>query len=55
MKLSILFSSKEEYLDSLYECLEEVNIMEDCKIKTYVICNILRELFEVTGAINDID
>lgn len=54
MELRYLFNNKEEYINSLYECLEELNIMEDCKIKTYSICNILKELFEITGAINDI-
>lgn len=54
MELSILFNSKEKYLDSLYECLKDLNTMEDCKIKTYAICNILKELFVATGAINDI-
>lgn len=55
MELSYLFNSKEEYLKSLYECLEELNSKEDCKIKTYAVCNILKELFIQTGAINDID
>lgn len=51
MELKQLFNSKEEYISSLYECLNEVNKMEDSKIKTYAICNILKELFIVTGAI----
>lgn len=54
MELSILFTNKEEYINSLYECLEDINTMEDCKIKTYAICNILKELFRVTGSINDV-
>lgn len=55
MELKQLFNSKEEYINSLYECLNELNVMEECKIKTYSICNILRELFIITGSINDID
>lgn len=54
MEFSILFNSKEKYIDVLYQCLEELNVMEDCKIKTYAICNVLKELFIITGAINDL-
>lgn len=54
MELRELFDTKGKYIEALYQCLDDLNTEEDSLIKTYAICNILKELFVATGTINDI-